>query len=126
MKPFLPSISLLCAILLFSVWNCARISRDTQRWSAPLTQVSDLAGQDRWSDAEERLAESYRDWSSHQTYLHIVAEHEAVDGAEAMYRRAFAYAEARETPEFRAELTDLLHQLNLLSEMEEISIKNIL
>ena len=53
-------------------------------------------------------------------------EHDAVDGAEAMFRRAEAFAETEELSEFRAELADLTSQLRLLAEMERLSIKNIL
>ena len=53
-------------------------------------------------------------------------EHDAVDDAEAMYRRAMAFAAAEEPSEFRAEIADLSDQLRLLSEMEQCSIKNIL
>lgn len=55
----------------------------------------------------EVLTDSYTDWSGKQTYLHIVTEHDAVDDAEAMYRRAMAFAATRELTEFRAELADL-------------------
>ena len=65
-------------------------------------------------------------WTGRQTYLHIVTEHDAVDDAEAMYRRAQAFAAVREAAEFQAELTDLRDQLRLLSEMEACSIRNIL
>lgn len=79
-----------------------------------------------WLEAETALAKSYTDWSTCQTYLHIVMEHDAVDDAEAMYRRAMAFAAAEEPSEFRAEIADLSDQLRLLSEMEQCSIKNIL
>ena len=60
------------------------------------------------------------------TYLHIVTEHDAINDAEAMYRRALAFAATRESTEFRAELADLRDQLRLLAEMERFSIKNVL
>ena len=56
----------------------------------------------------------------------LVTEHDAVDDAEAMYRRAMAFAATRETTEFRAELADLRDQLRLLAEMERFNVKNIL
>ena len=43
-----------------------------------------------------------------------------------MYRRAMAFAAARESSELRAELADLRDQLRLLAEMERFSIKNVL
>ena len=43
-----------------------------------------------------------------------------------MYRRAMAFAAAREPNEFRAELSDLRDQLRLVAERERFTIKNIL
>ena len=58
--------------------------------------------------------------------LHIVARHDTVDDAEAMYRRALAFAATRELTEFRAEISDLRDQLRLLAETERLDIKNVL
>ena len=81
---------------------------------------------ERWQAAEAALTDSYSDWSRSQTYLHIVTEHDAVDDAEAMYRRSQAFAAAREPSELQAELSDLRDQMRLLSEMEKCSVRNIL
>ena len=79
-----------------------------------------------WAEALDALWESYDDWSHSQTYLHIVSHHDAVDDAEAMYRRALAFAATRELTEFRAEISDLRDQLRLLAETERLDIKNVL
>ena len=89
-------------------------------------QADALAQAGAWEEAAGTLAESYEDWSERQTYLHIVAKHDSVDDAEAMYRRAMAFAATRELTEFRAELSDLRDQLRLLTEMERLDIKNVL
>ena len=105
----LPPIAVLCALLALSLWNSSHMERQTRRWRA---QHSD------W--------ESYDDWTLRQTYLHIVSHLDAVDDAEAMYRRAMAFAETQEITEFRAELSDLMDQLRLISEMEALNIRNVL
>lgn len=124
--PYLPSIAVLSAILAFSLWNDAHMSSETSRWCAQLDQADALVQEERWEEAQAKLTESYEDWSSRQTYLHIVSQHGAVDDAEAMYRRAMAFADTRELSEFRAELSDLRDQLRLLAEMERLSLKNVL
>ena len=88
--------------------------------------MEELAAAENWRSAADALAESYKDWSGSQVYLHIVSEHDAVDDAEAMYRRAMAFALEQEPSEFRAELADLQDQLRLLAEMERFSLKNVL
>ena len=126
MKKLLPPLLVLGALLAFALWNSAAMEARTARWQDQLRQADALAQSGDWAAAEAALAESYADWSGSQTYLHIVTEHDAVDDAEAMYRRSMAFAAAREDSEFRAELADLTDQLRLLAEMETGSIRNIL
>ena len=120
------SIAILTAILVLSLWNGAAMESRTSRWRDQIHRAGVMADAGDWLEAETALAKSYTDWSTCQTYLHIVMEHDAVDDAEAMYRRAMAFAAAEEPSEFRAEIADLSDQLRLLSEMEQCSIKNIL
>ena len=125
-RPWLIPLAVLTAILAFCLWNSAAMTSHTNRWRAQVAQADKLARAEDFSGAAEALEASYRDWSRHQTYLHIVTEHDAVDDAEAMYRRAAAFAAAQEPSELRAALADLNDQLRLLAEMERFSIKNVL
>ena len=126
LHPYLPPLTLLAAILAFSLWNSACMTLQTDRWREQLRQADALAQTEDWPEAVNALTASYEDWSDHQTYLHIVSQHDAVDDAEAMYRRCLAFAATQEVTEFRAELADLRDQLRLLAEMERFSIGNVL
>ena len=125
-RDMLPPLAVLAVILAFALWNSAAITDHTQRWRNQLRQVEELAADENWQAAADALSESYADWSGSQVYLHIVSEHDAVDDAEAMYRRAMAFASEQESSEFHAELADLQDQLRLLAEMERFSLKNVL
>ena len=125
-KDMLPPVGVLAVILAFALWNSAVITGHTQRWRDQLQQAEALALDENWQAAGDALAKSYEDWSERQVFLHIVSAHEAVDDAEAMYRRAMAFAAEQESSEFRAELADLQDQLRLLAEMERFSLKNVL
>lgn len=125
-KGYLPPIAVLAAILAFALWNSRAMTADTDRWRAQLQEADMLGQAGDWSGAATALENSYQDWSTRQTYLHIVSEHDAVDDAEAMYHRSMAFAAAQEPSEFQAELSDLRDQLRLLAEMEQFSIRNIL
>lgn len=126
MKSWLMPVLLLAAILAASALNCHATEENVSRWQEQLEVAEAEAAAENWSGTEAALSQSYDDWSSRQTYLHITAEHSVVDSADAMYRRCAAFASAEEPSELRAELTELKHQLGLLSEMERFSIKNIL
>ena len=110
----------------FSLWNSSYMTASTVRWREQLQQADAQAQSEAWTEAVDTLAGSYDDWSESQTYLHIVARHDTVDDAEAMYRRALAFAATRELTEFRAEISDLRDQLRLLAETERLDIKNVL
>ena len=126
MKSWLMPIFLLAAILTVSVLNCRAMERDVTRWQSQLEQAEAAANAENWSGARAALSQSYEDWSSHQTRLHITASHSVVDGASAMYHRAAAFAAAEEPSEFLAELAGLKQQLRVLAEMERFSAKNVL
>ena len=111
MKGFLTPLAILAALLGLSLWNASCMASDTARWRDQLAQADVLAQSGDWAGAEDALEASYDD---------------AGDDAEAMYRRALAFAAGREPDEFRAEIADLRDQLRLLAEMERPDIRNIL
>ena len=123
---FLPPLLLLAGLLAFSLWTGARVGADAQRWRAPLEHSSQAALLGDWDAAEDQLHSSYDDWRSRQLFLHIVVQHDVVEGAEAMYRQAFAFLDGQETEEYRAELAELIHQLLALEEQEQLSWGNVL
>lgn len=126
MKAYLLSVLTLLAVLSLALWNSASMAGRTQRWQGQLDQVEALATDGAWEEAYQSLEESYGDWSSSQAYLHIVSHHDVLDEAEAMYRRAAVFICLQEESSLLGELSDLRHQLRLLSEMEQLSIKNVL
>lgn len=126
MKAYLLSVLTLLAVLSLALWNSASMAGRTQRWQGQLDQVEALATDGAWEEAYQALEESYGDWSSSQAYLHIVSHHDVLDEAEAMYRRAAVFIRLQEESSLLGELSDLRHQLRLLSEMEQLSIKNVL
>ena len=125
-KGYWLSLTVLGAILAFCLWNSAAVSSQTDRWQAQLQQAEALAKAEDWAGTAAALEDSYADWLSRQTWLHIVAEHDIVDDADAMYHRAMAFAATEEPSEFQAEIADLAAQLRLLAETARFHIGNIL
>ncbi|WP_293009421.1 MULTISPECIES: DUF4363 family protein [unclassified Oscillibacter] len=125
MKSWLIPTFLLAAILALSVLNCRAVDQDVVRWQSQLEEAEAAVSAKNWKQAEDLISQSYEDWSGRQTYLHITAEHEVVDGADALYRRCAALISVQAS-ECMADLAGLRHQLWLLSETERFSIKNVL
>lgn len=125
-KDYLVPITILAVIFGFALWNGITIQKNTARWSSQLQQAVQMISTENWDSINCTLQNSYNDWQNRQTYLHIVLEHDAINDADAMYRRALAFTKAQEPKELRAELANLQDQLTLLTEMEQLSLKNIL
>jgi hypothetical protein len=125
-KDYLVPITILAVIFGFALWNGITIQKNTARWSSQLQQAVQMISTENWDSINCTLQNSYNDWQNRQTYLHIVLEHDAINDADAMYRRALAFTKAQEPKELRAELANLQDQLTLLTEMERLSLKNIL
>ena len=125
-KANLIPLAILLLLLSFTLWNSAAVAKASARWQKQLQSASELAQAEDWSAAASALQESYTDWSAHQTWLHIIAQHTIADDAEAMYHRAMAFAATEEPSEFQAELSDLMSQFLLLAEREQLCIGNVL
>ena len=125
-KDYLVPITILAVIFGFALWNGITIQKNTARWSSQLQQAVQMISTENWDSINCTLQNSYNDWQNRQTYLHIVLEHDTINDADAMYRRALAFTKAQEPKELRAELANLQDQLTLLTEMERLSLKHIL
>ena len=119
-------IGALVLTLAFSVYVSVKTTAETELLQAQLEAADAYAVSGEIEQTTAALLESYDCWNGMQTYLHIVSRHDVIDDAEAMYRRALAFAAAQAMPELRAEIADLTDQLRLLVETEQCSIKNIL
>lgn len=125
-RSYFAPVAVLVILLAFSVWNSYYMKAQTQRWSEQLDLAAVAATNENWNSVLNTMESSYKDWSSYQTYLHIVTQHGVVDDAETMYHRAMAFAATEEITEFQAEIADLQDQLRLLAEMERFHLGNIL
>lgn len=125
MKHWLPPAAILAGLLVFCLWDAAQMQKETHRWSSQLQQADQLAVAEDWSGALEILEDSYQDWSSSRLYIHIVSSRDVADDAEAMYKRAMAFAKTEEITEFRAELSDLQDQMRVLNDMESFRLRTI-
>ena len=125
---------ILILIPAFCLRNSRYISDQTRSWLNQIQIVEDLSGQGDFSAAFDTLSDSYQDWLTARTYLHIVCRHDAVDNAEELYRRCLYLAAPdnnnnnnnQTNAGFLAELSGLRGQLEELAETERFSIGNIL
>lgn len=126
MKAFYIPLGLLILILGFSLWTGRYVEQRTGHWNELLEETGQLAHQEEWDRAEERLEAAYADWSASQTFFHIIMAHSELDEAESLFAGAFALCREEEDADFYSLLAQLTSQLRLLAETQSLSVKNVL
>ena len=120
--PFLLLLALFSATLL----NAAVADGLVQGWCAELDKLQDTAQAEDWDSVRGDLSALHESWDKHTAYFHIVLQHDELNEVESLLARADSFAFEQDEGEFRACVAELKSQLLVLSEMQEISIQNIL
>lgn len=117
---------LLLLLLVLALGNSVWLSRRCDSWLTALDRVDHAAQQENWDDARQQLEALYQDWNSVQTWLHVIITHEELNTAQSLFCTVLVLGEEEDDVEFRAHVAELRSQLQLLAEMERVSIKNVL
>ena len=120
--PFLLLLALFGATLV----NAAVADRLVEDWCTELDQLQSTAQAEDWDSVRTDLAAFHQGWDRHATYFHIILQHDELNEVESLLARADSFAFEQDEGEFRACVAELKSQLLVLSEMQEISIQNIL
>lgn len=120
--PFL----LLLALFSATLANAAVADRLVEDWCTELDQLQSTAQAEDWDSVRADLAAFHQGWDRHATYFHIILQHDELNEVESLLARADSFAFEQDEGEFRACVAELQSQLRVLSEMQEISIRNIL
>ncbi len=126
MKALYIPLLVLAGLLSFALWTGFYVQQRTTEWQEMLSLADELAQKEQWEEAEDQIQRSYANWNQSQTFFHTIMEHEELDEAESLFATAFAACDERDVPDFHAALAALLSKFSLLSETQQISIKNIL
>ena len=117
---------LLLLLLVLALGNSVWLSRRCDGWLGALDEVDAAAQQENWDGARQQMAALYDEWAAVQTWLHVIVAHEALNTAQSLFCTVLVLGEEEDNVEFRAHVAELRSQLQLLAEMERISIKNVL
>ena len=120
--PFLLLLALFSATLL----NAAVADGLVQGWCAELDKLQDTAQAEDWDSVRGDLSALHESWDKHTAYFHIVLQHDELNEVESLLARADSFAFEQGKAELRACIAELKSQMLVLSEMQEISIRNIL
>ena len=125
MKRFLivPSL-VLAAILALCIVNAAALNRRTNQWMEQADRIAALAEDQDWDGAQAAMDALADSWAGAQDYLHVVIHHETLD--QVTLSRCRTLCRARQGDDLLPELAELRQQLELLDELERLSLRNIL
>ena len=126
MKYFYIPCAILALILSLSLLNAGAVSDCVTAWCGELNAAQTAADGGNWAEAEHRIASVHDAWDKKQAYFHIVSVHAELDEAEALLAKSLSFAREQDAAEFRANIAELITRLRLLSEIQEVSVKNIL
>lgn len=116
----------LLLLLVLALGNSVCLSRYCDSWLMKLNNIDTAAQQENWESARQQLDTLYQDWDRAQIWLHVIITHEELNTAQSLFCTAVVLSEEEDNVEFRAHVAELRSQLQLLVEMERISIKNVL
>ena len=117
---------LLLALFGAALLNAAVADGLVTDWCAELDKLQDTAQAENWDSVRDDLSALHESWDAHATYFHIILQHDELNEVESLLARADSFAFEQDEGEFRACVAELKSQLLVLSEMQEISIQNIL
>ena len=94
--------------------------------SATLQQAQQLAEEDKPQEAEQLTRETQERFDRHSFYLHVTLPHQSIDAVKTSFCEALEYLQHGETTAvYTATNAKLLTQLQLLSEAEQLTLKNV-
>lgn len=123
------SISLVVLLALFSLtlFNSFYLDHYTLELTKLLNEAEVCVTLDDWDAAADKTEAALDHWSSHETYLHMMLQHRDTDEVLLSFqevRQLIAHQE--HGGEYSAANARLITQIELLSEMEDLNLKNIL
>ena len=126
MRSFRIPIFILLLTLLLCPFAGSSVARYTNAWIRQLQSADDLVCREQWSNAEAALSNLYGRWTEQQGRLHMIIVHQELDETEALLQRCIALAQQQDDAGLRSDIAGLRTQFTLLSEMQRLTLRNIL
>ena len=126
MKRLWIAAGLLVLLLGASLVNAWYARELTGGLGEQLRQAQDCARREDWDQAEALTRQAFAGWQEHHLYLHCVMRHSDTDQILRSFQAVLEYLPLQEPDQYNAANADLIAQLELLAEMEQVSVTNVL
>lgn len=125
MKRLWIALALLAALLCGTLLHTWSLGGFTRTLTHSLEQAQNLARADRWEEARALTEDSLDTWRGRDVYLHVLLRHADTDQIYAGFQEVLALLESGEYGEYAAANARLVTQIGLLSEAEQLTLKNV-
>ena len=126
MKRLWTAAALLIALLGFTLFHSFYLSRFSNELTTILHEAEAKAESGHWEHAQDLTNTAWNKWHSHDAYLHVLLRHSETDEIYIGFREVAEFIQCEEAGEYSAANARLIAQLELLSEAEQLTLKNIL
>ena len=125
MKRLWIALALLAALLCGTLLHTWSLRGFTQGLTHSLEQAQELTWADRWEEARTVTQEALQTWRGRDVYLHVLLRHADTDQIYAGFQETLALLDSQEYGEYAAANARLITQIELLSEAEQLTLKNV-
>ena len=118
--------ALLAAVTGLFLWNAWHLKGSLGQLSSLLDHAQVLAEEGDWTGAEGLAQEAFRRWEAREGYFYTVLRHSDVDQVRTGFREVLGHLRRREAGACAAATLRLTAELELLWEMEQLTLQNLL
>ena len=126
MKRVWIALAILAAILGVTLGHSFYLSDFIRDLTDILETAEAQAEAGDWNAASELTQTARKKWEARDCYLHITLRHDENDTIYTGFREVSEFLECQEHGEYSAANARLIAQLELLSEAEQLTLKNVL
>lgn len=126
MKRLWTSVAILIVVFSVTLLNSQYLSRFTIRLTDLLTLAEQSAENGDWVKASALTKEAVDQWHAHDRYLYTVLRHSDTDEVHVSFREVLEFINCEEGGEYSAANAKLITKIELLYEMEQLSMQNLL
>ena len=126
MKRLWIAVAILLAMLGSTLANSWYLNNTISAYTRQLTLAHEQAEENHWDTASDLTSQVAQRWHKHDFYFHVMLPHRDIDEIHLTFQEVEEYLKLEEADQYNAANAKLIAQLGLLSEMEQLNLKNIL
>lgn len=126
MKRLWISLAILLAIFAGSLGNIYYVAQISNRLVSDLNEAEACAEAGNWSQAQALTRQAQNQWDRYAPYLYMTQCHGTTDEINTGFREVLECIQWKTVPEYSAANGVLIAEVEHLSEMEDLTLENLL